>query len=407
MACRLNFRASLLCVTALAAACSGDSTAPAQGDLNLTVITSGVDLDPNGYLASIDGGAPTTAPANGTAALTGIAAGEHTLSVTDVDENCSLTETTPVGFTVTDGSQTSVVLHITCTYANTLAYIQGDTVYLTSMTAGFTPRPIGHGYKQLNWSPDGSTLALLDGHAVYLANADGGNIRLLHDFGSSCFSCPTGVAVWSPDGSWLLVEWFTIMHAVGLVRLSPSAGDEFSFPGADPSWSPDGHHVAVNGVALYSADGVFELALPSGGQPRWSPDGSRIAFVHTEFDGTLVHVTIHTIRPDGTDDRDLTTPYSSIHRDQSPSWSPDGRQLAFLIPSGEGDAVTWDIWIMNADGGDRRKLAPGTFAGWSRDGSRLAFLQPTGELALIRPDGTGLTPVTPVGSQVSSVGWRP
>ena len=57
---------------------------------------------------------------------------------------------------------------------------------------------------------------------------------------------------------------------------------------------------------------------------------------------------------------------------ESPAWSPDGRQIAFvnypdlssrmsrtLLPNEPGDALGADIYVINADGSGRRRLTNG------------------------------------------------
>jgi TolB protein len=59
--------------------------------------------------------------------------------------------------------------------------------------------------------------------------------------------------------------------------------------------------------------------------------------------------------------------------DRSPSWSPDGTQIAFASRR----ADNWDLYLMRADGsGIRRLTADRAYDGepaWSPDGTRIAF----------------------------------
>jgi Tol biopolymer transport system component len=91
---------------------------------------------------------------------------------------------------------------------------------------------------------------------------------------------------------------------------------------------------------------------------------------------------VWTIDSDGTHLARLTR---SPGPEFDPSWSPDGTQIAYRSErSGEPE-----IWVMNADGTDGRRLAAGLSPAWSPDGSLIAF-SGRGGLSVIRPDGTGL-----------------
>jgi Tol biopolymer transport system component len=95
---------------------------------------------------------------------------------------------------------------------------------------------------------------------------------------------------------------------------------------------------------------------------------------------------VWTIHADGTD---LTRLTHSPGPDFDPSWSPDGTRIAFRSErSGEPE-----IWVMNADGTEQRRLAAGLSPAWSPDGSLIAYAGASGAsgiLSVIRPDGMGL-----------------
>ncbi len=67
-----------------------------------------------------------------------------------------------------------------------------------------------------------------------------------------------------------------------------------------------------------------------GMQPRWSPDGDRIAYIsyQGEDPDDTGAIDLHTIRPDGSDQRTIT---AADGRATDPRWSPSGDRLAFTF----------------------------------------------------------------------------
>jgi Tol biopolymer transport system component len=149
-----------------------------------------------------------------------------------------------------------------------------------------------------------------------------------------------------------------------------------------PAWSSDGTRIAFMSdrdrpgqfdVYLMAADGTGVDRLTTSGDnafPQFAPGDRRIALqVGTAL--RLFDLTTRTLLP-GT--RDLTA-------GSYPTWSPDGRRLAFMSArNGRGEILT-----VNADGSDPQvlvTLARGSAMDprWSPDGSRVAFVHvPDGE----------------------------
>ncbi len=91
---------------------------------------------------------------------------------------------------------------------------------------------------------------------------------------------------------------------------------------------------------------------------------------------------VYSMNADGTDRRRLT---SDPAPEFDPTWSPDGSQVAYRVDVQDHA----EIWVMNADGTDRRKLGDGLSPAWAPRDSRIAFADSDGYLSIIRADGTG------------------
>src|SRR6266545_2027374 len=144
----------------------------------------------------------------------------------------------------------------------------------------------------------------------------------------------------------------------GLKRLTRSEDLEF-----DPTWSPDGRAVAYRhqrdfespiDIFVMDADGSHQRNLTgreelAGWGPDWSADGERIAW-NTATD-TTSYFDLAVIHPDGTGRR-VIKPGVYV---EYPAWSPDGRRIAFMSHVAE-EGSPYDIFVMNADGTDVRRL---------------------------------------------------
>ena len=99
--------------------------------------------------------------------------------------------------------------------------------------------------------------------------------------------------------------------------------------------------------------------------PSWSPDGRHIAF-ESWSDGKRE---IYVMDSDGSNHRNLTDHPAG---DRYPSWSPDGRHIAFM----SGRAGNEGIYVMGSDGSNPRRLtaAGGWSPSWSPDGQHIAFV---------------------------------
>jgi dipeptidyl aminopeptidase/acylaminoacyl peptidase len=151
---------------------------------------------------------------------------------------------------------------------------------------------------------------------------------------------------------------------------------------------------------------LYEIVFLS--RPRISPDGKRIAYVATEIDERkhAYRSAIWVASADGDEPRRVTGEPASA---TDPSWSPDGRYLAFVseregeasqAPASEQKALGKgkpQIWLLPSDGGEARQLTflphGASSPVWSPDGRSVAFTAPVGPLDEETEDGKPLPKV--------------
>jgi len=140
-----------------------------------------------------------------------------------------------------------------------------------------------------------------------------------------------------------------------------------------------------------------ELVLRAG-QPSFNPDGTKIVYSHkTESENPNIDVWI--MNTDGSDKRKLVS--NQGYDAYLASWSPDGKRILYMnMDKSEKIWENMSIWIINADGTNNFELASNArFPKWSPDGTIIAYTtvdeksrrpeEWIGSVWTINPDGTG------------------
>jgi Tol biopolymer transport system component len=212
--------------------------------------------------------------------------------------------------------------------------------------------------------------------ALYLTDLDGTNRKqLFQQDGGGAFS-----PAWSPDGQWIVFGYGAIFNER---ETKPSQLIEIRADGSEkrqltsgtlnsgfPSWAPDGKRIVYRvwskeerSLQILNLEDGKSTKLTTGSDnfPVWSPLGDRIGF--TRDTGGTNSYEIFTIRPDGTDLKQLThAPGNDAHC----AWSPDGKYIVFSsarfgfrdeTPLYDGSPQPYaELFVMNADGSNQRPI---------------------------------------------------
>jgi len=190
----------------------------------------------------------------------------------------------------------------------------------------------------------------------------------------------------SPDGMWVVYAGEgdghrdIFLRSVGgqlPINLTENSGAE----NHSPVFSPSGEQIAFRssrqggGLFVMGRTGEAVRRVTSAGfNPAWSPDETRLVYA-TEHVGLL---------PLNVESRseiwiaDVATGETQLINDGNavlPTWSPDGRWIAFTVRS--GDRTQHDIWIIPAEGGEplpvTSDIPTDWGATWSPDGAFIYF----------------------------------
>jgi TolB protein len=195
---------------------------------------------------------------------------------------------------------------------------------------------------------------------------------------------------------------------------SAPSGSQMAFVRTDADGHPQIYVANVDGTNVAQVTGLpGQPGCACGARdPDWSPDGTRVAFSGDDLNGNK---DIYVLTIDTGAIQRVTRGFGG---QASPAWSPDGQSIAY--ESGDfaacscGTTTTGSIWTVDEASGHRTRVVAKTEAAsptWSPDGSQIAFSAASGpdagHLWVVRPDGSGLRQVLAAPGAQTAPAWSP
>ena len=265
---------------------------------------------------------------------------------------------------------------------------------LARMPIDGTPRPLLENVREADWSPDGSTLAIVrdDGRTDKLEYPIG---TVLHQ--SSGYLRDPRV---SPDGTRVAFfehpvrfddrGWLKVVDRQSNVRTL--AGEYWGQEGI--AWAPDGQTVFYS-AADAGADGYFPRAVAASGSsaPRAALPNAGVVYLHDISPGgrwLVMRVddyrSLRALLPGKTEEREF--PWLGSTGGATPELSPD-RTLLLFSDESESAGSNYAVAVRKTDGSPPVRLGDGYPAGFSPDGTKVLAGIPSPPQVLVYPIGPG------------------
>ncbi len=179
--------------------------------------------------------------------------------------------------------------------------------------------------------------------------------------------------VWSPENNEPPDIYVKVLGSGNPVRLLPRQENVAHFI---PSWSPDGKFIAcyrmkkpdtkpddpANAMRVRPEAGIYQVPIVGGEEKklfntdfvtdlRWSPDGAWFLIAQRTVENGPMALFRYSL--DGSERKQLSFPPPNYSGDTIPTFSPDGKWIAFSRNLSSGGS---DIFLMPASGGEPKRL---------------------------------------------------
>lgn len=275
--------------------------------------------------------------------------------------------------------------------------------------------------------PPSNRIVIGSTHKIYAIDEKGAKISVSTPFSYYDVAAPSSRVQWSPNHEWVIYQTEETAASddprVFIVRGDGTQKFELSGCGRNPVWSPDGNQIALslfcnkngqNGIYIIDVSClakrqqcVFDYRfIVEGSTPSWSFDGKQIAFLSYAKQVSVVSIeNLEDVKIISTKDVECLT--------LGLAWSPISNEIAAsCYDSNLGSGIS----LMSSDGSNFRRI---TFNSrdispiWSPDGTKIAFISDKNNIAtpipsfssqtsavfIINSDGSGLKQISPYNNE--------
>ena len=207
------------------------SCSATTGNLTVTTSTSGSSLDPDGYTVTVDGGSPQAIGISGSVGYSNLAAGNHTVAISGVAANCTVSGGNSQTVTVPAGGTATAAFSVNCSATT------GNLTVNTSTTGS-------------NLDPDGYTVTVdggspqaigINGSVSYADLAAGNHTVAISDVAANCTVSGGNTQTVNVSAGGTAATTFSVSCSATTGNLTVTTSTSGS------SLDPDGYTVTVDG----------------------------------------------------------------------------------------------------------------------------------------------------------------